>query len=174
VVCKKTGEMVSLVTLQDLIYHFLESFPEEELVKVNHYDLLLRKEQLKDLKVTDLKGGLHEAIIEVPEDTNLSSVARIMLSRRTHRVVVFDSANLPVTIVTQKTIVKLLAEELNSLEKAGKTIKELGLGLKDVFCVSTTVTAYKAFKTMIQNKVSCVGVVDPSGVLRGSLSLSDI
>src|SRR4051812_28347574 len=63
---------------------------------------------------------------------------------------------------------------VDQLPKAEKTLNQLNLGFRKVYTVNESQTAYQAFKTMIDNKVSGVGVVDNEGTLVANISLSDI
>jgi len=94
-----------------------------------------------------------------------------MVSKKLHRFSVVDGANNLVTVATQSQILKLLHRNIQVFHTSSKkTIGDLKLGYREVQKVHDTQIAVEAFKTIIDNKVSGLAVVDLKGDIIGSIS----
>lgn len=134
-----------------------------------------QKKTDKRKKVIELThAGASIKPLEVPYDTNLLDAVKIMIEKNEHRVIVYDENKKLANLITQSRIIKIISATLDSIPKSKKTLKDLGLAIKDVITVPQNKIAYEVFKIMLDKKVSAVGIVDDNGILVGSLSTSDI
>jgi len=108
-----------------------------------------------------------------------------MLGTTTRRVPVIDEATGRVTkIISQSQVTTVLNNMLKKLEAGGQAIPSLfeetltsigGFGVRPVFCVQTEKnTTRDAFRLIIEEGVSAVGVLDDEGKLWTSISTKDI
>lgn len=105
----------------------------------------------------------------------VSGAIELMANWKVHRIPVVDQDGELITIVTQSHVTKFVYKYIVSLAPFGdKTVKELQLGLGEVFSVSSDKQAIDAFKLMVEKGVSAVGVVDAEGRLLGNVSVSDL
>jgi len=94
-----------------------------------------------------------------------------------HRVVLFDDYGEVQYYITQSDVLRYVYKHLGDWkEVTSKTIEEIGLTPKEksVVTVHQDSSTAKAFETMYEKKISCVGVVNDKGSLVGSLSNSDL
>lgn len=77
--------------------------------------------------------------------------------------------------ITQSDILRALLEHTDLLHPIlDCTLEELGFQGKKVFTISKESKAIDAFKLIINQRVSAVGVIDENGTLIGNISSSDI
>jgi len=96
-----------------------------------------------------------------------------MITKKTHRVLVCSSKGELINLITQSRVMQFFPGIIEGSPSCKKTIKELGLGEKSVITVNFNESAYCAFKTMVDRRVSGLAVVDDWGCLVGNISISD-
>jgi len=113
---------------------------------------------------------------ELSPHSNLIKVMATMCMKHQnlHRVAIVDHGKL-VGILTQLKLVKYLAPHTRQFDFGNQTIKECKLGnTSAIYTLPHNATAADASKSIVENKVSCVAIVDDDGKLVGSFSASDI
>ncbi|PNW75473.1 hypothetical protein CHLRE_12g528000v5 [Chlamydomonas reinhardtii] len=81
----------------------------------------------------------------------------------------------PTDIVSQLDVVKLVSEHKDKLELVmDKTLEDLEIFEGSVFTIHASATALEAFHHMALDHKSCLGIVDNTGKLIGSVSISDL
>jgi len=93
-----------------------------------------------------------------------------------HRVAMLDMRGALANIISQSDVVKYLYSNIQLLgEHADKPISNLKMvSAEQLISASSDQTAVSAFKLLAQNFISAVPIVDSTGVLTGTLSLSDL
>jgi len=152
-----------------------------------------KEEDLKDLKdkknIMDLfasKGLLNRPLQDFPEigqleqtfsvrfDEPIINAVKTMVDTRAQRLLVLDSEGRVINIITQSRVVAILSSLLDSFPEANSSLKELGIGMKDVITLPDDISAFQAFKIMRDKNASALGVVNKEGVLVGNVSISDL
>jgi len=108
------------------------------------------------------------------EDQELYDAVKLMIEKKAHRILVYDSKFNLCNVITQSRVMQFINVVAGDLPKGNKTLKELNLGFKEVFTISENQTAYSAFKKMLEKKVSALAVVNDKGKLQGNISMADI
>jgi len=109
------------------------------------------------------------------QNTPLAIALATMAQNKLHRIAVVDNEGSLETIVTASHIVSLLADNQNKFSVSTEKIENLGLASRAVLSVTTAERALDAFKTICENQISGVAVIDPSKKsLVGNISASDL
>jgi len=170
VVDSKSNKSLYVVSIHDILEHFVDHFSEEEFKNSDIYVLTLKEELQQHSKVQE---AAHLAI-SVPKEVDLYHVIQLMIQHKVHRVLVYDETGHLINIITQSRVIKLLSGIIDSSPVAKKTIQELNLGTKPVITIHEKETTIQGFKLIKEKKVSAVGVIDDHGKLVGVLSASDL
>lgn len=133
---------------------------------------------LKPKKICNISyWAARNKFVPVSDSANILSAALVMCGEA-HRVPVVDASGRCKTIISQSSIIKFLAQHIGELtlnDGLAENLAELGLGMKQVATVPSSLTAYECFKYMDDCQFSGVGVVESgSGVLIGNTSARDI
>lgn len=93
-----------------------------------------------------------------------------------HRVALLDLHGSLKNIISQSDVVKYINTNIHLLgESAKKTIKELNMITTDELIVARSdQSTISAFQLLAANLVSAVPIVDKSGIITGTLSVSDL
>jgi len=93
-----------------------------------------------------------------------------------HRLPIFTLSGDLVGILSQSDIIHTLAPHIGLFSISNKLLKEIGLGLgrKDVICVTEDATLREAFSKMKEHNISGLAVVDNQGFLVSSVSAQDV
>jgi hypothetical protein len=75
----------------------------------------------------------------------------MMLINKTHRIVVLDEKNCPVSMITQTRVLKIASVMLDQMPAAKQTLEQLQLDRKEVVSVPESALAHEAFKKMVDN-----------------------
>jgi CBS domain-containing protein len=103
-------------------------------------------------------------------------------SKGVHRILVrlpatSDESESEIRLVTQTDIVRFLCSNVNEIKKQvhliDRSVKEIGL-IKGVKTIPETETALSGFALMAQEGLGSIPVVDKDGVLKATLSASDL
>lgn len=173
VVHNQTGQALGLLSLKDLVLHFLSFFTMEDLHSNNLHSLIMSKDELNQQTVMDIKVR-SEPLVTINESQTILDAAEEMIKNSVHRVLVLDSSNKPANLITQSRILRLAAVNMDSISCAQKTLRELPIGGKSVVVVNAKEHVRHAFDIIKDNRINVIGVVNDKGVLVGSLSTSDI
>jgi len=119
----------------------------------------------------------------VTMDTPMSEVI-VLLATETRRVPVMDASGRVCKILSQSHITSVLNDTLKELEAKNEKLPDVfnqtprssgGFGIREVLTVSSeTQTAKDAFRMIIENGVSAIGVLDDDGKLLASITTKDI
>lgn len=120
-------------------------------------------------------AGLNQIIIKrsisVTPNTTLLEAREKLLRHKLKRLVVLDSKNKPVGIITEKDI----AKTVYSLgAKPIKSVKVGGFMSKNLITVKKSASIYDCAKKMKNRKISSVIVVNNNGTLAGIITKTDI
>ena len=123
------------------------------------------------LKNTDLNQIIIKRTITVSPNTSLLDARDVLLRHNLKRLVVVDSKNKPVGIITEKDI----AKTIYALgDKPIKTVKVSGFMSKKLITVKKTDTIYDCAKLMKRNHISSIVVLNKKGVLEGLITKTDL
>ena len=123
------------------------------------------------LKNTDLNQIIIKRTITVNPNTSLLDARDVLLRHNLKRLVVVDSENKPVGIITEKDI----AKTIYALgDKPIKTVKVSGFMSKKLITMKKTDTVYDCAKLMKKNHISSIIVLNEKGVLEGLITKTDL
>ena len=123
------------------------------------------------LKNTDLNQIIIKRTITVSPNTSLLDARDVLLRHNLKRLVVVDSENKPVGIITEKDI----AKTIYALgDKPIKTVKVSGFMSKKLITMKKTDTIYDCAKLMKRNHISSIIVLNEKGVLEGLITKTDL
>lgn len=123
------------------------------------------------LKNPDLNQVMIKKIISVTPNTTLLEARDILLRHKLKRLVVLDSQQKPVGIITEKDIAKTVYA-LGS--KPIKSVKVGGFMSKNLITVKKTSTIYDCAKLMKNKKISSIIVLEDNGVFAGLVTKTDL
>lgn len=123
------------------------------------------------LKNPDLNQVMIKKIISVTPNTTLLEARDILLRHKLKRLVVLDSQQKPVGIITEKDIAKTVYA-LGS--KPIKSVKVGGFMSKNLITVKKTSTIYDCAKLMKNKKISSIIILEDSGVFAGLVTKTDL
>eukprot|EP01126_Amoeba_proteus_P012416 TRINITY_DN1510_c0_g1_i5.p1 TRINITY_DN1510_c0_g1~~TRINITY_DN1510_c0_g1_i5.p1 ORF type:complete len:342 (+),score=40.21 TRINITY_DN1510_c0_g1_i5:62-1087(+) len=121
----------------------------------------------------------------LPIDTSFKGVLHTLSQPGIHRVPLLSRGTIISEIlgqkkarplarfITQSDVVHFIATHIDLF---GPYVEESvdTIGIRQVLCVPTKISTIDAFREILKNKVTALGIVDESGVLVGNLSVRDI
>ncbi|MDH3191192.1 MAG: CBS domain-containing protein [Nitrosopumilus sp.] len=123
------------------------------------------------LKNVDLNQIIIKRTVTVNPNTTLLDARNILLRHNLKRLVVIDSKNKPVGIITEKDI----AKTIYALgDKPIKTVKVSGFMSKKLVTIKKTDTVYDCAKLMKKNHISSIIVLGKDSVLEGLITKTDL
>lgn len=122
------------------------------------------------LKKVSLNRIIKRAITVGPQ-TSLLSAREKLLRHNLKRLVVVDSKNHPVGIITEKDIAKTI---YTLGDKPIKSVKVSGFMSRNLYSVKNTATIYDCAKLMKKHRISSVIILDKKGLLDGLVTKTDI
>lgn len=123
------------------------------------------------LKNSDINRIIIRRVITVSPNTSLLSAREIILKHNLKRLVVIDSKNYPIGIITEKDI----AKTIYALgDKPIKSVKVSGFMSKNLYTVKTDASIYDCAKKMKKHRISSVIVLGKKGELEGLITKTDI
>lgn len=180
VVDHKTGKPLYVLGMADLMSHFLKFFKDSDFKsdfwnKLTHWmiDPTHNAGQMKLKVIEDTADYQLDPVYTVLENEPLLTAVKLMIEKKCHRVLVYDAKGELSNMITQSRVAQFLPTMLNSIPKASQTIQELGIGYKNVVTINEDEVAFKAFKLMVEKKVSAVAVITKNGQLIGNISITD-
>jgi len=121
-----------------------------------------------------IDASTRNPFIAVDKSISIGHAINRMNINGVHRIAAVDSDGSLQDLITQSLIIKFLTSHLDEIPFAAKTVDELKLGYRDVITVGQDKSCFFGFQTIVENKVSGVGVTDEDGKIIGNLSASDI
>ena len=123
------------------------------------------------LKNADLNQIMIKRTVTVTPNTSLLDARDVLLRHKLKRLIVMDSKNHPVGIITEKDI----AKTVYSLgDKSIKTVKVGGFMSKDLKTVKKDASVYDCAKLMKRYKISSVIVLNDDKTLAGLVTKTDL
>ncbi len=123
------------------------------------------------LKKAELNQIIIKKTITISPNTTLLEAREILLRHNLKRLVVINSKNCPVGIITEKDI----AKTIYALgDKPIKSVKVSGFMSKQLFTVKQTDSIYDCAKLMKRHRISSVIVLGKKGVLEGLVTKTDL
>ena len=123
------------------------------------------------LKNADLNQVIIKRTITASPNTTLLDAREILLRHNLKRLVVIDSKNKPVGMITEKDI----AKTIYALgDKPIKSVKVSGFMSKKLITVKKTDTIYDCAKLMKKNHISSIIVLGKNGILEGLVTKTDL
>ena len=123
------------------------------------------------LKKAELNQIIIKKTITISPNTTLLEAREVLLRHNLKRLVVINSKNCPVGIITEKDI----AKTIYALgDKPIKSVKVSGFMSKKLFTVKQTDSVYDCAKLMKRHRISSVIVLDKKGVLEGLVTKTDL
>ncbi len=123
------------------------------------------------LKNADLSQVIIKRTITISPNTTLLDAREILLRHNLKRLVVIDSKNKPVGIITEKDI----AKTIYALgDKPIKSVKVSGFMSKKLISVKKKDTVYDCARLMKKNHISSIIVLGANGVLDGIVTKTDL
>lgn len=123
------------------------------------------------LKNADLNQVIIKRTITVTPNTTLLDAREILLRHNLKRLVVIDSKNRPVGIITEKDIAKTI---YTLGDKPIKSVRVSGFMSKKLITVKKTDTVYDCARLMKKNHISSIIVLGMNGVLEGLVTKTDL
>jgi len=113
--------------------------------------------------------------LHVMDTTPLTDVMRVFASKffRPHRIGVLNSANQFSNVISQSDIISFAAQHIEELPVADKPIKSLGM-VRAPLLVPMQTTFVDALDALSTNRISGLGIIEPSGKLIANFSASDL
>lgn len=109
--------------------------------------------------------------ITISPNTSLLDARGILLRHKLKRLIVINSKNCPVGIITEKDI----AKTIYALgDKPIKSVKVSGFMSKNLFTVKKTASVYDCAKIMKRHHISSVIVLGKNGILEGLITKTDL
>lgn len=164
IVSHKTGKVMGVLTMRELLILFLDTFTDQDLNSAPMKTLIHKREEFKKMHAIDFKTGEDDPLIIVEDSATALKAAQDMKARNGHRAIVVDANQKPSNVITESRLLKIASVLLDVLPITKKTLKELNIGTKNVI----TIEASK------NTRDAGVAVVDSSGKLVGNLSTRDI
>lgn len=139
-------QLLGIVSQTDVIKHF----------GIQHY-----------MYLRDVQSAVPRALVMVDASVPYTEAMRAMRQERSDAAVVIDAKRHPIGIVTERDVLKLVADR-QPIQSAG------AVASKPLFTVSAQTTLLYARDILEQKGFRHLGVVDEQGALVGLLSFSDI
>lgn len=123
------------------------------------------------LKNPELNQVMIKRTITVTPNNSLLEAREILLRHNLKRLVVLDSKNKPVGIITEKDIAKTV---YTLGDKPIKSIKVGGFMSKNLITVKKSATIYDCAKLMKTRRISSIIVLNTDGTLAGLVTKTDL
>jgi len=179
-VVNETGKPLWVLGMFDLMAYFINHFDESDFQNDFYHKFThLVSDKFKELSQKNVSAIEATAdytldpVDVVDQDSSLAEAVKLMLVKKAHRILVCSSKGEIINLITQSRVMQFLPGIIEASPNCRKTVTDLGLGEKNVITVLSDKSAYFAFKTMIQRRVSGLAVVDGWGCLVGNISISD-
>jgi len=172
-------EYVGFLDLLDVIsfiVKIIDSQPAKKNEDPDIYQLLEQSEKF-DLEPTMNVVGIatKNPMCPVHSNASVKKALEIFVRSGAHRLPVVEGKFLR-SILTESTLIRWIGEHLSeiSVQLRKKTIRELGIGLKEVISVRLDANVIEAFRLMVKHNIHGVAVLDVDGTIFSNLSVKDI
>eukprot|EP01128_Nolandella_sp_AFSM9_P009153 TRINITY_DN5789_c0_g1_i1.p1 TRINITY_DN5789_c0_g1~~TRINITY_DN5789_c0_g1_i1.p1 ORF type:complete len:354 (-),score=90.60 TRINITY_DN5789_c0_g1_i1:175-1236(-) len=177
---QSTSTWIGFLDVRDLVSFIVFVYDEQKVTdNTRLQDLLVHGLGQYKMATTDgvTVGYLarRNRFVPVSEEDSLTKVVEV-LSKGVHRVPVVKD-NKVVNIVSQSSIIKLLADELMknvTSSDSDPTIADLSIGTAPVLSVGKGVSVIDTFRTMDKKQRSGIALVAPTGRLVGTTTGKDL
>jgi len=143
---------------------------------IDLYDLLEQIEKF-DLEHTSRIIGLatKNPMCPIHTGSSVKKALEVFVRSGARRLPVVEGKHLK-SILTQSALLHWLNANLSQLpaKLREKTVRELGIGLKEVFSVRIDTKAIEAFRLMAQRGIHGIAVLDENGEIFSNISAKDI
>jgi len=170
------------LSLLDVVLHALDTLSPSDSDDESSILLALTnfcdKIEFRRHKAKDIAERSKKSPPVVGKNVSIDQVVDIMVKTKAHHVLVRNENGTLINVITQTRIIEsvgMLFEVDPQLTELGvQTVQKLGLGLRDVISVSENTKTSTAFRTIAENGVSGIAVVDKNDVLIGNISTRDL
>lgn len=171
----KTGELLGLLDMLDLVSFVLKVAPEPAEMKHDPraLDTAARALALEQVRNVVNASGRDPLVPVFEHDP--ATHALDLFTKRVHRVVVYNNKNEFTGIVSQSNILHFLADKLvvgDMKNLAEKTLADLGLGGEAPLSVKTTDSVLRTIHLLETSGLSAAALVEKDGKLCGNFSAS--
>jgi len=115
-----------------------------------------------------------DSVYTLPGTSTIDETLKTMVEKQCHRIIITNNQGELINMITQSRILQFVSAMVDSIPKCSLTIKELNIGFKEVVSVFETDTGYQAFNKMKFHRVGGIAVLDENGILKGSISITDL
>jgi len=138
-------------------------------------DLLVTQRNFFNTPIKDISDfSKRNPTVTVPATHTLKDVATVLASG-VHRVCIEDAEGNMDSLITQGTFLRYIHQNIKMLGKRRfRSMKELGIGEKEVLSIDFRETAISAFRKMHTQKVSALAVLGADGHLLTNISGKDL
>jgi CBS domain-containing protein len=171
------GRKIGLIDMTDIVKYILDVVQKEELTDDNLDAFLEHKGDIFHSASAEKVGNLskNNPCVPVSSGSNLADVAHILAEHGVHRIPVVNRNGDVVNLITQSTVVDLLAKHVDSLGSiVSDTLHELQMGYKPVISILKDNKVIEAFALMVKFRISAVCIVDNTHSFVGNISVKDI
>jgi len=173
-------EYVGFLDLLDVISFIVNIIDSHPSPKKNEepdlYQLLEQSEKF-DLERTMKVVGIatKNPMCPIHSNASVKKALEIFVRSGAHRLPVVEGKFLR-SIVTESTLIRWIGAHLSeiSVQLRKKTIRELGIGLKEVISVRLDTNVIEAFRLMVKHNIHGVAVLDVDGTIFSNISVKDI
>jgi len=175
----KAGTFYGFLDMIDIVL-FLVGLMDEKMANGKEFQSFLESVQELNLQnaknIADLSAT--NPLIPLRSTDTIADALKIFEQTGTHRIPILK-ANADVAdiqnVLTQIDVISWMATHIKSLgSNRHKSLKEIDVSLKKVISVDLKTSAFEAFKTMAEYKITAVAVLNPDGTLLSNLSAKDI
>eukprot|EP00026_Physarum_polycephalum_P009201 Phypoly_transcript_09315.p1 GENE.Phypoly_transcript_09315~~Phypoly_transcript_09315.p1 ORF type:complete len:398 (-),score=61.79 Phypoly_transcript_09315:151-1344(-) len=176
---KTKKKWYGFLDIANIVKFIVQHFEEATLAEhTDIMDLLEQTENFKDLQVADLMKnplGILSPYHPVYMGFSLFAAYEAMARENLHRLAVVDANRALVSVITQSQLVEFTYRNIGLLgAKRSKLVKDMPYNLHEVYHVTPTDLALKAFSVMSEYKVSGIAVIDDKGMLVDQISVRDL
>jgi len=178
-----TQEYLGFLDLLDIVAFIVHIFDKQR-GHIHHkedgttdlYELLEQVEKFDLEHATRVIGlAVQNPMCPIHTGAPIKKALEIFVKSGAHRIPIVEKKQIK-SVLTQSALVSwinsILPHISHDLRK--KTVRELGIGLKEVVSVRLDATVIDAFRLMAEHKIHGVAVVDEKGEIFSNLSAKDV
>jgi len=169
-------KVIGIVDMKDICAFVLEFFQDFDAITTPKTFGELLEKKLKDHSVKELMNYSHMDVFHpINSKATFHEVLQALTLPGVHRVPMLDQYSHFGRFVTQSEVLRFIATNLEDFGSVlDKTVMEAGIGTQGVKKVHEDSSAIFAFKTIVENKISAVPVVNSDDHIVGVVSVRDI
>jgi len=171
-VVDEDGDPFGQIDMLDLVsYCYLKLDPDKKEIDTERVEQFLNKAPLLGLMDISNRNAWHS----IPATKSLSKALNVLGHPNMHRIYLIGKEGKPNGVLTQSRAIDFFLENKDKLqERMRMPIRELFPESNQGVMIHWNDSLISAFKKIYQTKVSGLAVVDDEGVLKGSISASDL